>query len=82
MKTAARPLSIALILVAVLASLRRRLQSSGGGSGGGGPLTEKRAGEIAKQYVLDVFGILTGDVDAASADRQLRAGVPRRRQGV
>ena len=54
-------------LTGALAALALLLCACGGGSdgdsgGGGGGLSEKRAGELAEQYVLNVFGILTGDV--------------------
>jgi hypothetical protein len=65
-------------LVAVVASVALVLSACGGGSGGDG-LSEKRAGEVAEQYVLDFFGILTGNVDA---QRLIESFAPECREGV
>ena len=75
MKPAAKFLSAGLILAALLAV------ACGGGSdgGSGGGLSEKRAGELAKQYVLDVFGIITGDV---KPQRLIDSFAPECREGV
>ncbi len=70
-------------LAGLLAVLTLLLSGCGGGSdgggGGGGGLSEKRAGELAKQYVLDTFGILTGDVNP---QRLIDAFAPECREGV
>jgi hypothetical protein len=65
-------------LVAVLAGLALLLGACSGGNGGGG-LSEKSAGELSEQFVLDVFGILTGDVNA---QRLIDSFAPECRQGV
>jgi hypothetical protein len=66
-------------LLAVSAGLTLLLAACGGGSDGGGGLSEKRAGEVAKQYILHVFGLLTGDTDA---DALIESFAPECREGV
>lgn len=67
-------------LAGLLAALMLLVCACGGGSdGGGGGLSEKRAGELAKQYILDAFGVLTGDVNA---QRLIDAFAPECREGV
>jgi hypothetical protein len=58
-----RPLAGALAgLALLLCACGGGSDDGGGGGGGGGGLSEKRAGELAEQYVVNIFGILTGDV--------------------
>jgi hypothetical protein len=64
--------------VAVLAGLALLAGACSGGGGGGG-LSEKRAGELSEQFILNVFGILTGDVDA---QRMIDSFAPECRQGI
>jgi hypothetical protein len=82
MKTTVRSLSAALILISILAVACGGGSKGSGGSGdtsSGGGLSEKRAGELAKQYVLDVFGIITGDVNP---QRLIDSFAPECREGV
>jgi hypothetical protein len=51
-------------LAGLVTALTVLVAACGGGSDGGGGLSEKRAGEVAKQYVLNFFGLLTGEANA------------------
>jgi hypothetical protein len=73
------------LLATALAGLALLLCACSGGSddsgdgGGGGGLSEKRAGELAEQYVLYAFGVLTGQVDA---QKLIESFAPECREGV
>ena len=74
-----RPLAGALVGLALLLCACGGGSDNGGGGGGGGGLSEKRAGELAEQYVVNILGVLTGDVNA---QKLIDSFAPECREGV
>ena len=64
---------------ALIAALAIFLSACGGGSNGGGGLSEKSAERLTNQFVLDILGLLTGDVDA---QRLIDSFAPECREGI
>jgi hypothetical protein len=74
-----RPLAGALAGLALLLCACGGGSDDGGSGGGGGSLSEKRAGELAEQYVVNILGVLTGDVNA---QKLIDSFAPECREGV